>query len=93
MKTCNSCVHFKPDSNFLMGDGECGFVFPPYVNAIVKENMWNIVKSSETTCDLHETRIDGPDAEDGHDWEGFPGGCGRFNCGPNCGPENNGGDR
>jgi hypothetical protein len=27
---------------------------------------------------------DGPDFGDGHDWEGFPGGCERFNCAPGC---------
>jgi len=29
---------------------------------------------------------DGPDVEDGHDWEGFPDGCERFNCPPDCAP-------
>jgi hypothetical protein len=28
--------------------------------------------------------IDGPDFEDGHDYEGFPGGCERFGCGQLC---------
>ncbi len=26
----------------------------------------------------------GPDYPDGHDWEGFPGGCARLGCGPDC---------
>jgi hypothetical protein len=26
----------------------------------------------------------GPDTHDGHDWEGFPGGCARLGCGSDC---------
>lgn len=26
----------------------------------------------------------GPDTHDGHDWEGFPGGCQRMGCSPDC---------
>jgi len=29
----------------------------------------------------------GPDTHDGHDWEGFRGGCARMGCGPDCARE------
>lgn len=31
---------------------------------------------------------EGPDVEDGHTWEGFPGGCERFGCAPGCSKDN-----
>jgi hypothetical protein len=36
---------------------------------------------------------DGPEVPDGHDWEGFVGGCQRFGCGENCNENNVGGDK
>jgi hypothetical protein len=35
---------------------------------------------------VSNTPQDGPDFSDGHDWEGFPGGCERFGCTSNCSP-------
>jgi hypothetical protein len=35
---------------------------------------------------VSNTPQDGPDFPDGHDWEGFPGGCERFGCASNCSP-------
>jgi hypothetical protein len=36
---------------------------------------------------------EGPQFSDGHDWEGFSGGCIRCGCGPNCSEKNPGGDK
>jgi hypothetical protein len=50
----------------------------------------NTIKSYYKDEDFNQLH-GGPDVSDGHDWEGFKGGCARFNCKPNCSAEHPGG--
>lgn len=54
-------------------------------------NAANAATAEQPVIDENWDGESGPGAEDGHDWEGFIGGCERFNCGAGCSKELPGG--
>jgi hypothetical protein len=76
---CDDCGAKWADD---MGGKPAVFVWP----RCVEDARKLLSAAPKAPQQVSNTPQDGPDFSDGHDWEGFPGGCERFGCTSNCSP-------